>query len=139
MKKNRTLFSLILFLIIFIACNDFGDLNVNPNEPVNIGTEKLLTNAQRDMSDVVGARIGILYSQHFSRIIYTGISRYEFVQKDFTNWYRKSLADLQYIINVNSDPETRDNPYVLSGGSNANQIAVARILKAYLVLTKFQN
>jgi hypothetical protein len=47
------------------------------------------------------------------------------------NWteLNGSIYDLQNIININSDPATA--AYAALNGSNANQIAVARILKAY--------
>jgi hypothetical protein len=43
------------------------------------------------------------------------------------------LMDLQNIININTDPATKEN--ATKFGANANQIAVARIMKAYIFWT----
>ena len=49
---------------------------------------------------------------------------------DFDATYSGPLYDLQTIINFNTDPETA--PKAAANGSNKNQIATARILKAYI-------
>ena len=62
---------------------------------------------------------------------YTEASRYS---KPTTNWdgyYAGNIKDLQTIIDYNTDPATA--PIALGYGSNNNQIAVARILKAYVL------
>lgn len=142
MKKHIYKILTVFFLFaITTSCSDFGDLDVNPNEPTIVGTENLLANAERSISDVVGAYMGTLYIQHFSQITYTEDSRYQAIRADFTAWYSNTvtadgapLVNLQYIIDINTDPETSSNANVLSGGSNANQIAAARILKAYFYM-----
>lgn len=133
MKKHIYKILTVFSLFAIASCSDFGDLNVDPNKPTSVGTENLLTNAERVVSDVVGAYMGTLYIQHFSQITYTEDSRYQAIRSDFTAWYSGALINLQYIIDVNTDPETSGNADVLSGGSNANQIAAARILKAYFM------
>ena len=123
--------SIYMFLVVGLlaSCGDFGDLNVNPNEPTKVGTETLLTSAQRSTSGIVGNVTTMLYVQHMSDITYTENSRYQGVIADFNGWYNGPLANLQLIIDLNSDPETASD--VLSGGSNNNQIAAARIMKAF--------
>ncbi|GLR19428.1 SusD/RagB family nutrient-binding outer membrane lipoprotein [Portibacter lacus] len=123
--------SLYLFCAVAVlaSCGDFGDLNVNPNAPTKVGTETLLTSAQRTVSSAVGAVSPELFVQHMSEITYTEGSRYQDVIADFNGWYTGALANLQHIIDLNENPETAGE--VLSGGSNANQIGVARIMKAY--------
>jgi len=68
-----------------------------------------------------------------SQALYTDASRYAIVDPGWglyaSNTARSGLEDLQNIINVNSDPKTA--PYAALSGSNNNQIALARILKAY--------
>ncbi len=44
---------------------------------------------------------------------------------------RRALEDLYKIIEFNTSPEKKILPTVTSGGSNNNQLAVARIMKAY--------
>merc|ERR1712000_269633 len=49
----------------------------------------------------------------------------------YDSWYTGPLMDLNRVIDLNSDPETAED--VIAYGSNANQIAVARIVRAYFV------
>jgi len=120
---------LVMMTVLVTSCDDFGDLNEDPNNPSEVRTELLLTNAQRSVSSVVGSVIGNLWVQYMAETQYTDDSQYANTGYDFNGWYTGPLQDLQTIIDLNSDSETA--PDVLSGGSNANQIAVARILKAY--------
>src|SRR5699024_5684540 len=78
-----------------------------------------------------------LYAQYFSETQYTEASRYATQVLNWGGFYSgnsvtltPNLNDLQVIIDYNSDPETA--PLAAINGSNANQIATARILKAYL-------
>ncbi len=128
--KNIIIKSYLLVLIaIFTSCSDFGDININPNEPTFVGTETLLTGAQRFISNVVGSDDGVLFVQHMSEITYTENSRYGAIRTDYGRWYSGPLANLQKIIKLNSDDATKGS--YISGGSNQNQIGVARIMKAY--------
>lgn len=125
--KNVALVTLMAVLLV--SCDDFADINDDPNNPSQVRTELLLTNAQQSMSGVVGAVNGTLYVQYIAETQYTDDQEYRSTNADFNGWYTGPLQGLQTIINLNSNEETKDD--VLSGGSNANQIAVARILKAY--------
>lgn len=118
-----------LMTVLMISCDDFGNINNDPNNPSQVRTELLLTNAQRSVSDVVGAVMGTLWVQYIGETQYTDDQEYRSFNANFNGWYTGPLQNLQTIINLNTDPDTADD--VLSGGSNANQIAVARILKAY--------
>lgn len=118
-----------LMTVLLVNCDDFGDINDDPNNPSQVRTELLLTNAQRSMSDVVGAFMGTLWIQYIGETQYTDDQEYRSANANFNGWYTGPLQDLETIIRLNTDEETRAD--VLSGGSNANQIAAARILKAY--------
>ncbi len=133
---NKAILALLVFG--FTACGDFGDLNVDPNKPVSVDTETLLTQSLRSIGGdnfnaFIGVldndRIGPIYAQHIANITYTEDDRYQAVQSDFSAWYNGPLADLERIIRLNTDEETRNA--ASKSGSNANQIAAARILKAY--------
>lgn len=115
--------------VLLTSCDDFGDLNVDSNNPSEVRTELLLTSAQRSMSDVIAATTGAIWVQYIAETQYTDASQYSSTSFDFNGWYTGPLIDLQTIIDLNSDEETRAD--VLSGGSNANQIAAARIMKVY--------
>lgn len=130
MKTTKKLVLVMLLTGLFAtSCDDFGSINVDPNKPSQVKTELLLTNAQRSMSDKVGAVMGTIWVQYITETQYTEAQEYREVNANFNGWYTGPLQDLETIIKLNSDAETA--PDVLSGGSNANQIAVARIMKAY--------
>lgn len=129
MKSLRTLSVVVMSAALLSGCGDFGDLNVDPNNPSSAKTELLLTNAQRSVSDVVAATTPVLYVQWISETQYDDAARYSSSTFDFNGWYTGPLADLEEIIKLNSDPATAGD--MISGGSNANQIAVARIMKVY--------
>lgn len=135
-----------------VSCTkDFEDLNENPNQPTNVPPSYLLISAQKGLmnnlwDDWWNGRFGLLYSQYWSQAAYTDESRYQ-PRDNNTNTYwlmfyagttvsqpgspaGGSLMDLQTIIDMNTDPETADEVSVY--GSNNNQIAVARILKAWM-------
>jgi hypothetical protein len=112
---------------------DFGNTNNNPNATTEPITSALLTNALSGIGNTAwgnGITIsGGLYAQYFSETQYTEASRYSKPVFNLDAYYAGALYDLQNIINYNSDPATA--PKAAVNGSNANQIAVARILKAY--------
>lgn len=130
MKNLLYKLGVVLLLVGFTAaCDDFDDMNIDPNNTTSVKPEVLLTNSLRSVSSVVSASIPVLYVQHFSQTQYTDGSRYVDVNFDFNGWYTGPLADLQHIIDLNTDEATKTD--ALASGSNANQIAVARIVKAY--------
>lgn len=114
---------------------DFGDTNTNPNGTPNPVTAGLLTRAIAELGGREGGtsiatmtRPGY-YAQYFSETQYPSASLYNLPQLEFSGFYSGFLYDLQNIINQNQDPATAE--LVEISGSNANQIAIARILKAY--------
>lgn len=119
--------------------SDFGDLNNNPNATTVPITSALLTNVLANVgSNVWGTAINTtagLYCQYMSETQYTDISRYATPTLNWDGYYAGPMYDLQNIINTNTNPDTKDK--AAQYGSNANQIAIARILKAYyfMVLT----
>jgi hypothetical protein len=128
--KNIFKISLMALLTLAgVSCSDFGDINNDPNNTTSVAPEVLLTNALRSVSDVLGATSGIYYIQFMSETQYTDATRYSDVNFDFNGWYSGPLADLNHIIELNSNDATALDAQV--SGSNANQIAVARIMKAY--------
>ena len=113
---------------------DFGNLNQNPGQTTQPITSALLTNSLAGIANYTWDQGGLttvagLYSQYFSETQYTDISTYSKQTRDWDGYYAGSLYDLQIIINYNSDPNTA--AIAAANGSNNNQIAVARILKAY--------
>lgn len=129
MKYISKISLLAALLFVGVSCSDFGDLNVDPNNTTFVAPENLLTNSLRSMSSVVSDATPILYVQHMSQTQYTDGSRYVTTNFDFNGWYTGPLADLNRIIQLNTDEATKAD--AAASGANENQIAVARILKAY--------
>ena len=137
--------NLFLFLLIagtMLNCTDgFEELNTNPFDPVDVPTSYLLTQAERasmPRGDIDGVPIATsmfyasnLYAQLMAETQYTEVSRYDTEELNFLGFYTGPLADLQQIINLNTDPETAESSEVVSSGASVNQLAVARILKVY--------
>lgn len=131
MKPFKKVAIVLAWTVLIVGCDDFGDLNVDSNNPREVNTALLLTNAQRSIDEVVGATTGVLWTQQMAETQYTDASQYSTTSFDFTYWYTDPLQDLETIIEVNTNEESRDEAIVLENGSNANQIAAARIMKAY--------
>jgi hypothetical protein len=130
----KPLYRFLFVSLAVVGCtSDFDEMNTNPNEPERVPTAYLLTQAQRSAraeQQLFGTN---LYAQLFAETQYTGTSRYDLEQLSFDTYYNGPLADLQEIIDMNTNPETKDLAEVVNYGSHENQLAVARILKAYLV------
>ncbi|CAL2086653.1 SusD/RagB family lipoprotein precursor [Tenacibaculum sp. 190524A02b] len=145
MKKNviKTL-ALASILALGYSCDtyDFGNTDDNLNNPSTTVPSSLLTSAQSKLVGALslsGTATPSLYVQHLSQTQYTEESRYQTInfgwnivgsgtlQQGNVNVYNKSILGLQTIIDANTDTPAE----MISFGSNANQIAVARILKAY--------
>ncbi len=114
------------------ACGDFGDTNIDPNNPATVAPGFLLTRAQKDIMDNthdewIGGRTTFFNAQYWAANNYTDESRYAprqgAIGGAFSQLYITALNDLNEIIQINS---TNTNK-----GEAANQIAIARILKAY--------
>ncbi|MBD2752808.1 SusD/RagB family nutrient-binding outer membrane lipoprotein [Spirosoma validum] len=124
-------------LMTTAACNDFGDLNVNPNSALNPNTASLLTGAERAVG-TINSQVGpggfniapALYVQQFSDVTYIEDSRYKTINFSYNGLYSGPLVNLQQVIDQNTNTGTKG--LAANYGSNANQIAIARILKAYI-------
>lgn len=147
MNYRKIIFAILIAasLLAVQSCTkfeDFGNTNTNPNATTSPITSALLTNALGNMTGAatpvsIGNTVwgtgltisGGLYAQYFSETQYTEASRYSKPVFNADGYYAGAMYDLQNIIDYNSDPETAE--IAAANGSNANQIAVARILKAY--------
>lgn len=129
--KNTILKSILGASLLFsvTSCSDFGDMNVSPNSPANPNTASLFTGAMRGVGGVVTNIVPALYVQQFGDVTYIEESRYKTIQFDYSGTYTGPLNNLDYIIKLNTDEATKNT--AAANGSNANQIATARILKAY--------
>lgn len=113
-----------IWLVTATGCTKFSDdINVNPNLPAKASNAQLLTYAINQLPAVIEAPTGILYVQHWSEKPYTDASRYTVLNFDFYGIYAGALQNLQTIL------DTKE--FNVTEGSANNQLAVARILRAY--------
>lgn len=118
----------------FKHLGDYGTINNNPNATTSPIPSALLTNALNGLNTGVWDQGGFrtidgLYAQYFAETQYTDVSRNARTTNNFDFLYSGVLFDLQNIINYNSDPATAATAAAF--GSNKNQIAIARIVKAF--------
>lgn len=139
MKRINAQASILLtgLLLATAACNDFGDLNVNPNNPLQPNTASLLTGVERSVGALTaqtspgGFNITpAIYVQHFGDVTYIEESRYKTINFSYNGIYAGPLINLQQIITENTTEATKGAAG--SYGSNTNQVAIARILKAFI-------
>ncbi len=150
---HKKLFAIgLLALFLFAGCTkDFEEMNISPNDPPEVPTAYLLTSAQKGMIGFLwdewwAGRFGNLYAQYWAQTSYTDESRYKYRDGVNNNYWiyfyagrdvtpdgtlnGGGMEDLERIIQLNTDDATKD---VMSQyGANVNQIAVARILKAWM-------
>jgi SusD/RagB-like outer membrane lipoprotein len=140
MYKNILWGAGILSLFTVASCDkikDFKDTNIDQNQTANPIPSALLTNVESLMGGQLGYDGGGLntgaglYAQYYSETQYTEVSRYNKPTYNYDGYYAGALEDLQNIINYNSDPATAEAAAAF--GSNNNQIAIARILKAHYI------
>ena len=118
--------------ILAAGCDpgDFGDMNINPNEPTEANTAALLTGAETGLPGPVinqETMISSVYSNEYIQFIsdkqYTENSRYSTIGFNYGPIYTGPLDNLQLIIKLNTDSSTATEARQF--GSNENQIAAA--------------
>jgi len=125
MKKiNKSIYIILGALVITSSCKKFdGSLNVDPNRPTKASGTQLIASAERSLPDMSSSPFGVHYPQHLSNTSFTDNSRYTTINFNFNGWYTGPLMDLETVINSTS-LDANEGPVV-------NQVAVAKILKAY--------
>ncbi len=131
--KNKILNNLSMFVafIMVLGCEnaDFGTINVNPNEPNQPVLASLFANALGPISDIVGATTPNHYVQYIANGQYPEESQYQTLNWSTAGLFA-TLTDLQKVIDLNTNEDTKDNA-AAGNASNANQIAAATILRVY--------
>jgi hypothetical protein len=125
-------------ILLITGCEkfkEFGDTNIDPYGSVSPINSALLTDAELLMGPIIVGNVqtgvrGSLYVQQIAETQYTEASLYTEPKFEFSLTYRDVLSNLQVIINRNSNESTKNASSAY--GSNANQIAVAKILQTYL-------
>lgn len=134
--KNIKLFTLgIAGLLALGSCNDFGDINVDPNNPSIPETRFLFTDACLNVHTFSLNGTYNPWTQMFPQYIAErqNVQYGLFAMQDFGtgSYYYEYLQNLKMIIDLNSDEATAGSLNVNQMGSSENQIAAARTLSAY--------
>ncbi|RAI99454.1 SusD-like starch-binding protein associating with outer membrane [Chitinophaga skermanii] len=140
---SKLIYTISLPALFFAACSDdkLAGINDDPNRPTDVPTSTILVTAEKSLLDNARGssfnfKGAILFSQYFAQNIYTNESRYDYA-KSYSDSYwdgtYKALNNLERIIQLNSDSTTKGK--AAFSGPNANQIAIARILKTYAFLS----
>lgn len=130
----------------FSSCDklsDFGDTNVNPNGSSYVSTSTLISTAQARLGNNNFATntgttspsaelLSGYFCQYFSEPTYPGAQIYagNALQVNSAGVYSGILNDLQAVIKRNTGDDTKAD--AAKSGSNASQIAMARIMKAFI-------
>lgn len=121
--------------LIITSCDEFSeDYRVSSYEAASVPTAYLLSSAEKDLVNrFLGISnyddFGVSYIQHIAGKTYTDTERVETEQSGFNNLYAGGMANLQEIINLNTNTETSSAASI--SGANNNQIAVAKILLSW--------
>jgi hypothetical protein len=141
--KNLAIATTLLASVSLASCDmgDFGNLNVSPNKPAEPYTSMMFTFSARYV------RYNVMTAASYDPwpMLRTGYlseaknNQYGAMTTTVTfstsNYYRYVIRNLNSIIEMNEDEDQKSETSVLSFGENANQIAVARTLRAYFYMT----
>ncbi|MRG47207.1 SusD/RagB family nutrient-binding outer membrane lipoprotein [Chitinophaga sp. SYP-B3965] len=105
------------------ACNKFGDINVDPNRPSETSSTQLIANAELYLPVLGESPQAEYFAQYLSETQYPNLSLYNQVSSSFYSLYYGPLMNLDSVI--------RSTKLDATEGPIANQLAVAKILKAY--------
>lgn len=136
MKKYNLIFVFAIMLLSLGSCEkvDFGNINKNTNGPSEFDAEALLTGAQAALVGVSPFTWSVdpgIYVQYTAQPVYQEASRYQNDRYDFDAMYQDVLSPLHQVIKLASDPEISASKLFQSKGAPANQIAVAKLMKAF--------
>lgn len=119
--------SLCIGLIAMVAlagCSKFDDaINTDPNNPTKASGTQLIANAELSLPGLSSSPYGVHYPQYLSNTSFTDNSRYVTTNFNFYGFYTGPLNNLETVI-TNTALDASEGPI-------ANQVAVAKVLKAY--------
>lgn len=144
MNKIKLMILALAGMITVTGCGDFGDTNVDPNNPSKPDTRFLFSYACKKVPTLSMVSTFNPWTQIYPQYVSEGksIQFTNFSQPQFatTSYYTETLRNLEGIIKLNTDEETKNESYVVQLGSAANQIAACRTLRAlfYMSLTDAQ-
>ncbi len=139
MKKLMKYLLLGATSLFVVACEDLDTVNIDPNNPADVPSHMVMSGAQKWIMDNIydvwfSGRQCLLYSQYWSQRNYTEEDPYqrrESTNNGYFNYLYMGIANLDKVIALNTDPALA--PGNSAYGANANQVAAAKILKAWLM------
>ncbi|MDR1054274.1 MAG: SusD/RagB family nutrient-binding outer membrane lipoprotein [Prevotellaceae bacterium] len=139
MKKIKYYLSIFILFGITITslnrCDDFGDMNYDPNKPSSPDTRLLFVQASRFVRDfhLTGTYDpwAILYVQYISEQKNIQYSNYQMTGYELTRYYTAVFRVLEDIMRLNNDESWKNTAFVQGLAENATQIAMCRTLRAY--------
>ena len=117
------LYITLLALFFVVSCDilEFDDsINNSPNSPSEAAAQQLLANAMMSLSGISSNTTGEFLGQYLSETQYVVSSLYPSGGVSFYGWYQGPLINLESVLTDEFSTVTSDN-----------QLAVAKILKAY--------
>ena len=123
-----------VFLLPFTSCDDVTELNVDPNNPVEVPASNLLTQAQFQINNTLISRAynsewTMLLVQHWAQNEYAEDSRFNRDGNDFNGIWNTLYADVLSELNAATDIVNANEG--LNASIKANQLAVIEILNVY--------
>lgn len=138
MKHIKLLAATLAGILTFSSCGDFDDTNIDPNNPSQPDTRFLFSYACKTVRlfTMVGTYDpwNQLYPQYFAERQNIQYSNYAMTDFNTSSYYYEPLRNLEGIIKLNTDEETKQTPYVMQLGSTENQIAASRTLRAFIYM-----
>lgn len=135
MKTVKIIVLIIAGILLFSRCDDFGEVNVDPNNPSTPDTRYLFMYAALYVPNFSWVDNydpwTQLYPQYIAERLNIQYSNYAMTEFNIGAYYRRMIRNLEDIIFYNQDDKSKGESWVQAFGSNTNQIAAARTLRAY--------
>ena len=145
MRTNiKSIFIASVLTVTLAGCSkfgEFGDINLSPNSPSNPNAGMLFTRACMYVPNFIMTSTSYdpwmqLWTGYIAETMNNQFgSLTSTVQYATGSTYLGAVEQMNRIIRLNQDEKTKDELYVSSFGSTANQIAVATTLKAYFMMS----
>lgn len=125
-KLHQSIYYCLMVLTLSSSCNKFKDsINTDPNNPTKASGTQLIANSEQFLPTLSSSPYGVHYPQYLSNTSFPDNSRYVTTNFNFYGLYQGPMINLENVI-TNTSLDASEGPI-------ANQIAVAKILKAYFM------
>ncbi len=141
MKYTKSIVAALAIACTLASCDDFGDINDNPNYPTEGSTYAQFLYSSRFVKYFVcNSYYYDIWTQEYPGYLsesknsqYGPLDCTVQFESDF--FYYNAIKQLNNIIELNTNESTKSETAVTTWGSNANQIAIARTLRAFYYMS----